>query len=350
MTIDYRAMGYAKRFMESFDILPGFCELFSDEPYVALDSIGIPYRPEELQYILTDNGICARYPGTIIDNFLTQWNDVYRSIEHDMHHRSIAQNKKLTSWQNKIKEKNKAEKLGDKMYIPMAFELTQGCSVGCDFCGFCSKRLTGIYESNAYNIKLFEKILDVSMTMIGSAAGHGILYYATEPLDNPHYEDFANIVLERTGVLPQITTAVPLRNTERMKKILYQLNNNPRTVYRFSVRSFEDFFEIYNTFAPEELLYVIMLSRFPECGTFIPAGRRGIATKEYNETIACVAGFVVNMVSKTISMRYPCHADELHPTGEVILRTDTFRDAVEYGDKLNEMIDKLDTYIDTPIQ
>ena len=67
---------------------------------------------------------------------------------------------------------------------------------------------------------MWHDILSFAKEAIGPAAGWGTCYYATEPLDNPDYEKFADAFYDVFGVVPQLTTAAAMRKPERTKAYL----------------------------------------------------------------------------------------------------------------------------------
>ena len=335
-----RNIGYAKRFYECWNFVPGFKESFKENPYEAIKVGNFHLHPDELALEENDNGICIKYCNSVMADYFDFVSDNYNRIDDEMEIRTKPNNPKMLKWYENRIEQSLQQGLDKRLYLPMAFELSQGCSVGCPFCGLAANKLSGIFEANSRNIELFEKIVNCSMDIIGPAAGKGILYYATEPLDNPNYEVFADIMFKKTGIIPQITTAVPLRDVSRIKKLLKQLNDNAKAYYRFSVLTVADLFRIYDSYQPEELLYTLIEPRFSETFCFSSTGRQAIRDNNYSGTISCIVGFVVNMYSRTISLRYLCEADKWHPNGECIVYTMGFRDALEYEYILLEMIDK----------
>lgn len=335
-----RNIGYVKRFYECWKFVPGFKENFIENPRETLTVGKFPFHPDQLALEENDEGIHAKYCNSVMADYLDFVNDNYDRIDREMEIRTKPQNPKMLKWYENRIEQSIQQGIDRRLYIPLAFELSQGCSVGCPFCGLSADKLSGIFEASSQNVELFEKIVNCSMDIIGPAAGKGILYYATEPLDNPDYEVFANIVFKKTGIIPQITTAVPLRDIKRIKKLLKQLNDNPKSYYRFSVLSVADLFRIYDSYQPEELIYTLIEPRFSETFYFTSTGRQAIRDNNYSGTISCIVGFVVNMYSKTISLRYLCDADKWNPTGEVNLCTVPFRDEIEFEELMYEIIDK----------
>lgn len=220
------------------------------------------------------------------------------------------------------------------VHVPLVFEMAVGCSVGCPFCALSSESLKKLFRAEQANLQLWEDVLDVAKEIVGPAAGEGVLYFATEPLDNPDYEQFAAIFEEKLGKVPQITTAVAMRNPERLRKIIHRDHQKENiTIHRFSMLTIEDFHGIVESFTPDELLYVELLGRYPESllGTLTKAGRsyegESVAAIESTNTISCCTGFIVNMADKTLRLTCPTDADDEHPTGELQSPRYTFTDA-----------------------
>ena len=111
------------------------------------------------------------------------------------------------------------------------------------------------------------------------------------------------------------------------------------TIYRFSVQSLEQLKEIWESFTPEELVLTELLPQYPQApkSHFVKSGRNA-GGEEYEGTISCVSGFVVNMEAHTIRLETPVPASALHPTGEAILAQEHFTDAKDFAQKLEDMI------------
>ena len=103
-------------------------------------------------------------------------------------------------------------------YFPVAFELSDGCSVQCDFCGFSAGKLRGIFNHDSSNSGLWKSVLLHTKEIIGRVVGSCPCYFATEPFDNPGYEDFIMDFYDVFGEFPQTTTAVCERDPEITQK------------------------------------------------------------------------------------------------------------------------------------
>lgn len=345
---DEYKIGWIKRFMEYETMIPGFHDEEVADPEAALKKYGIPLTLEEISF----------YPPDEDDPY--NMRPVFPDSDASLYTRFM---KNKIAYRDKIKEDDlpalpamrkwhKRQQgrclavLGARcdmlVHVPFTLELSDGCSVGCPFCGLNAGSLKKVFRYTDENAKLFRDVLTGVKEMIGEAAGQGTMYYATEPLDNPDYESFLADYMDIFGRIPQITTATALRHKELLHKLLSELNEDGRTVYRFSVLSAEDALKIFEEFTPEELVYTELLPQYddaPACA-FANAGRRGEILGEYDDTISCVTGFVVNFARGTVRLCAPTSADSDHPTGEIIFETAEFTNAQECMDAIKGMISR----------
>lgn len=233
--------------------------------------------------------------------------------------------------------------------IPILFELTSGCSVGCPFCCLKAGRLKKIFSYDD-NAKLWKDILQVVKEVLGDIAGAGGLYFATEPLDNPDYEYFLSDFHEMFGTYPQTTTAAADRDPDRTKRLLTQIGEEAlrrEAAVRFSVTSLEQLRRIHRTFSPQELAYVELLCNNPESSYEYCFAGRARALKEklpdkrfaHDASCVCVNGFVVNLCEGTIRIISPCLPDKIHPCAYLEFGRAKFTDAKDFRKNLEGLIE-----------
>lgn len=232
------------------------------------------------------------------------------------------------------------------VHAPVAIELSDGCSIGCWFCGVSAKRKTGDFRYTPDNATLWREVLSVLKTTIGPAAAHGFLYWATEPLDNPDYEHFATDFADLLGKFPQTTTSIAHRDVERTRRLLALSKEKGCTINRFSVLSLAQFNRIMEAFTATELLHCEIVPQNPESlQTQSQTGRaRGNSrlpasdAEESAGTIACISGFLINMVRRSVRLITPCPASARWPEGYWILEEANFETASELASVLESMI------------
>ncbi len=252
-------------------------------------------------------------------------------------------------------------------YIPFAFELGQGCSAQCFFCSLSAGALKGNYIASKNNLYYFSEILAMSQKIAGSFAKQSILYWATDPLDNPDYEQFCNTFENIHNKLPYTATALSSVNINRTRDLLdrYLL----QVPLRLSFKSLSDYKNICKSFSPEELLFVDIAPQNKESiRPTVLAGRyrkailksRKIRLKEeykrkilhqlsgthkkeeFNyqtgETNSCLLGYLVNMTTKSISLLHPCYSSGEYPNGYKTVNSVQFTNSDDFYNKCINML------------
>ena len=223
-------------------------------------------------------------------------------------------------------------------HLPVAYELSLGCSVGCPFCGVSAGPLKGLFRYTKENAALWRSVLAMLHSLWGDAAGTGPCYYANEPLDNPDYESFLGDYWREFRVIPQTTTAAATRDVERTRALLRWGQETWLHFDRLSVLSERDMRIIFRSFRPEELLYTDLLPQFAEApaNCMKRAGRNAEGEGEPG-TIACVSGFIINMAERSVRLVTPTVADTDHPTGELIPEKRSFTCAEDLAAAIRQM-------------
>ncbi|GAA6623376.1 radical SAM family RiPP maturation amino acid epimerase [Scytonema sp. NUACC26] len=236
-------------------------------------------------------------------------------------------------------------------HAPVCFELSKGCSVGCWFCGVSAPRLSDIFFYTQENAKLWREVLELMKEILGSAAGAGFCYWASDPLDNPDYEKFCSDFHEILGGFPQTTTAQPMKDPERVRAFLKLSKEKGCPLNRFSILSLKVLNQVHEEFSAEELALVKLVLLHEEGN--IPKATAGRArerqlkkgekdNKTYSPdqgTIACATGFLFNMVDRSVKLISPCNADERWPLGYIIYDEGTFSNVNDLKLLLERMID-----------
>lgn len=223
------------------------------------------------------------------------------------------------------------------VHPPVAFELSDGCSVGCWFCGISAKKFGGHFEADENGLKEWHSILTSVKRVLGQGMSTGFCYWATEPLDHPNYVDFLKIYEDVVGVIPQTTTAIPLREVGLTRSMLGLWNKSKYVPNRFSVLSLSTMKRIHAEFTPEELLGVELVlqgkgSTSPKsvAGKALNKPKRRDTSEEMRAgTIACVSGFLINLPKRTIRLVSPTLATSECPDGYYVYALDTFSEPSE---------------------
>ena len=235
------------------------------------------------------------------------------------------------------------------MHTLVAFELTRGCSAGCWFCAIGARPLSGIAPYDEPTRALWRGMLEVIHEVLGDGARHGFCYWATDPLDNPDYERFSLDFAELLGTFPQTTTALMLKDPRRTRALLALSARHGCEGNRFSILSLKQLERVHAEFSPGELLHVDLIPMNRESGmekvnagharTRALPGHR-IAPEAFASTIACVSGFLFNLVERTVRLVTPCNASKRWPLGYWVLAEARFSEPGELRQILREMIDR----------
>ena len=236
----------------------------------------------------------------------------------------------------------------------LAFEFGDGCSVGCWFCAFATRKLTRNFDYPA-NREFFRRVAQHCVEIFGKKqANLALLYYGTEPHDNPHYLDMMKEYEEITGY-PVCTSTAVVTDTGWLRDLIayYRRGNYPWP--RLSVLSKEMLFKIHDLYSPEELRDVELLlqmrghERPKVSGGRILEEHQGLREREAGHyldgivpqgSIACVTGFLINMVHRTIQLTSPCYTSQTWPYGYRVFDERTFTDADDFRRAIEELIER----------
>lgn len=246
------------------------------------------------------------------------------------------------------------------LYLPAAIELSKGCSVGCWFCGVSAPKLSQLFPATPENDTTFRACLDALVSLCGApSASTSLTYWATDPLDNPDFERYAERFHALTGAFPNFTTALALRDVDRTRRLL-ATSREAGGICRFSVLSIAMLRRLHRTFDAEEMAHVECVlvnkesnlikanaGRFREKAQQKPelleqerdkAQDAGSHDPYATGSIACVAGFLFNLVERSVRLISPCRADDEWPLGYREHAFAHFEHDGDIGDVLAAMI------------
>ena len=237
-------------------------------------------------------------------------------------------------------------------HVPYAIELSKGCSIGCWFCGVDAPRLDGHFLHTRDNRNLFLGVLEQLRDLLGfTSASWGFLYWATDPLDNPDYELFCEDFRTIFGRFPVMTTAQAHRHLPRVRNYLTAARSagTPRT--RFTVLSLPILERLVAFLDDEELLETDVvpmttgsLLRPALAGRALRHPRSRPSADEHvaarAQTIACVSGFLVNMVEKSVKLITPCAGSDDWSLGYKVHAIESFSSPIDFDQAVRRCIDE----------
>lgn len=333
-----------KRIFELWGLDSRFREAYLTDPDRALATTGLEVDPRAVSLMLLGKASGSKGeepPESLVwyEEFVTK----RFSSNSTTRVRNAPENPRFRDWRERqVRRCDREIPLTARymVHLPVAFELSAGCSVGCPFCALSAGSLEGVFRHTERNAALWRDVLARLHEVVGDAAGGGTCYYATEPLDNPDYELFLADFLDEFGQVPQTTTAAATRDIERTRTLLRWGQKAYPHFDRLSVLSEQDLVVLLDAFSPEELLFTDLLPQFEEAPFYNPtkAGRHLGASNGTQGTIACVSGFVVNMVERSVRLVTPATADKNHPTGELVYEKASFTDPANLEKVVRDMI------------
>lgn len=359
---DLSLIAHAKRFNERYIADPDFRELVKIDPLKAAEKYHIKINPEDIRPIWDLAAREAYYQNKLPGSRLLKL-----CIEHDAaligwstRHKDgkTIKNSDFKFWREQQILRNNSE-IGESansrvVHAPVCFELSAGCTVGCWFCAISADKFKGAFPYTPENKILWEETLQVVKAITGTAAQGGFCYWATDPFDNPDYEKFIKDYRSIIGGLPATNTAMSHKNLPRTKSLVQMWKNHGFTCNHLSILTVNILNTIHNEFTAEELVWTnLNLVNKQSTVKKSTAGRArekiiklAKNSNEYREittefaqggTIACVSGFLFNMVDKKVKLISPCKASDRWPNGYIIFDEGTFTN----GEDLKELLDDL---------
>lgn len=365
--LEIHVLAHIKRFLERFSgdsvfrngILSGILDIEKSAESIGCDMDAVDYKT--LLPIFHPDYVQQRTAGNLVNWPAAKlWDDYMRSLlslraEMLPAGDSNGYNQAFDMW--RARQINRASiDLGiggiGNVHPPIAFEVSSGCSVGCWFCGISAERFKGHFDLANGGAEEWSAVLNAVESVLGEALHSGFLYWATEPLDNPQYLEILDIFYEKTGVYPQTTSAIPLRDVELTRGVMSRWAKGGGYHNRFSILNTKTLLGVHETFSPDELLSVELVLQNSgnssntktdagKAKTVIPIQGATQVKKGFSMakgTIACVSGFLINIVERTVRLVSPCMPSKDIPDGYIVFATMTYREPGELVAVLRNMI------------
>jgi len=358
------AVAETKRVLERWTMDPPFRDAYRLDPIATLAGLGVSLTPDHVEPLIDPEESrritralqIGEAPGCP-DSVLQYSAFMAEKLAHRAELRDLGtpSDPVLAAWRRRQvlrAERDLGSQRADAIvHAPLAIELSEGCSVGCWFCGVSSSRFQSSWPYTE-NAALWRCYLEAIRNVIGDCASQGFLYWATDPLDNPDYESFIADFYGVLGRCPQTTTALGGKDTERTRAILELSRSLGSPVDRLSILTLSQLNVIHNSFSAMELLQVELVPQNKEAASTHVKSRSGRARtskqKRANElisadlssTIACVSGFLINMPAGRVQLITPCDASDDWPLGYWVLDEQYFQTPEELAAALRMSIQR----------
>ncbi|MEM7671193.1 MAG: radical SAM family RiPP maturation amino acid epimerase, partial [Pseudomonadota bacterium] len=379
------SIGQTKRVLEWWSSSQKFRDMIKESPAKAGEAFDLGFDPTPLRPLWDAQfGVDMHNRGEPFHPAVLEYRAFYNSKTEwrdDIKAECSPGEIRFKTWRDRQLARNMFENGAYDDYIihtPLAIELTDGCTVGCWFCGVGATKFVDALDYEA-NKEDWRKTLQYLHDKTGNAGRWGFCYWATDPLDVPEYEKFATDFADVFGLFPQTTTAQAHKHLDRLRDLLPLSEGLGCRVNRFSVLTERNLREIYDYFTPDEMVNVEIVSQMKEAtiakadaGDFrILAMERdnvkereqeklAVTAKKMTEgtetaqevtlvqpgTIACVSGFLLNMMKNTVKLISPCRASHTWPLGYIVYDEASF----DGPDDLNRVLDRMiETHMTTEV-
>lgn len=369
--LDYQVMvAEVKRFLERFIMDPKFRSAYEADSSAALRELGLSLKASDLDPFFDQSlgeqmhASPQHHADAMPLPVRAHWAFTQEKLRlrARMRERSSAADPALARWRKRQVNRTAGELGADRadaiVHAPFAVELSKGCTVGCWFCGVAAPKFDHNFPHTSENGALWRGILTTMSELMGPAAQEGFLYWATDPLDNPDYELFRRDFYDIIGRAPQTTTAQGPKDIGRTKALLAESPQLEVEVDRFSIIALNHLYRLHDAFTPLEMLRVECVpqnkeaqhvkSRSGRALQFADKRAEQLVDESESSTIACVSGFLFNLVDRTVRLITPCNTSDRWPLGYWILDEAGFDTADDLAETLRAMIQRSVTAYLTP--
>ena len=311
-----------KRFLEWAVGDPRFRRKFEADPLRAIEEYEIDVEPEDVSILfeedLNDNPALLENAHPAVKEHFKRTREIdQRKALYEK--RAEPDNAQFARWRSRqLNEYSSSHRINRdfKPHRPFSIELSKGCSIHCEYCALDAGRLTKIAEFTPESQKRFRQILSILSDFFGKAADTGLLYFATEPLDNPDYENYLRVFSEVFGVIPHTTTAAWFRDIERTRRLMEMTGKKNGEGLRLSVNSVEHLVLCMKSFSAKELENIRLILNNPGAIRVIRKTGRGAQVPGAIEgSIACLTGFIINLPDRSIRLVSPRFDLKKYPLG-----------------------------------
>ena len=342
MDAEPRLYAHAKRFRERWEGDDRFRAAVPEDPAGAARAAGIDYDPSGLTYLWR--------PGAEVDESLPEVRAMRRYESKDRAYLEFtADDAGASEGYRAWRRRQRARALFAQgpvvgavgLHLPFVVELTKGCSMGCWFCGLSAGRLE---ETLPTDLLAWSRMLQAFRPVFGDSARRGFLFWATDPLDHPDYEAYAETFERVLGRFPVTTTAAMFKDVDRTRRLIRLSREHQSPSLRFSIVTRQRLDKVHRTFTAEELIDVGLVAVNKESLLALAeAGHSRARAKKDPEraaaeraklqsltppgedpetythrTIACVSGFLVEPILGRLRLISPEPCSDRWPDGYAV--------------------------------
>ena len=357
---DARLLAQVKRFRERWMGDDRFREALDANPAAAVAALGLAVDPEALAFVRRcGEPADERTPEARAWRRLNERTQAYVDFFAD----DRGADERYRAWRARQRARfafaQGSARAALNPHLPFAVELTRGCSHRCWFCGVSALPLAEVLRTD---LPAWERMLDALEAVFGASAAQGVLYWATDPLDHPHYEAYAEAFRRRFGRFPSTTTAAPLADPARTRRLiaLARPADYPYHVLRFSAVTRRRLEQMHAEFSADELAGVELTAvnresilaladvghareaarRRPELAAHERAklGRSGIDAERFqHQTVASVSGFLIEPLAGRVRLISPEPCSDRWPDGYVVFGEERFGRAGDLAGALDRL-------------